>query len=340
MATMALVASASMASAQTPSALAPPAEGAATATRPRDLVLAESLFREGRALMASKQYPEACPKLEESYSADPGVGTLILLAGCHEAVGRTATAWAEFRMAASLSKKDGRANREQLATRRAEALEPNLAYVVVQVRPGARVSVLLDGKPLPAPSLGSRMPVDPGTHVVEADANGYDTWRARPSCVAAQTVTVEIGDLTPSPAAVAAASSARPAPGSPDRPLQPAPTGGTRRWVGLGVGGAGIVALGIGAYFGIRALSLGSDLSAACDPERCANPAGAAIHDEASHAATVANVMLPVGLLATAVGTYLFLAAPKPRAAGGSGARIFPAAIGSSYGVVAVGSLP
>ena len=49
--------------------------------------MAESLFREGKRLSSEKKFSEACPKFEESYRLDPGLGTLLNLATCHLSFG-------------------------------------------------------------------------------------------------------------------------------------------------------------------------------------------------------------------------------------------------------------
>src|SRR6187455_1821464 len=92
---------------------------------------AEALFEEGRSLMQKQQYQEACSKLEASQNLDSGLGTLMLLSDCYEKTGRTASAWATFREAAAVARGQGDGDREKVARTRADALEPNLARLVV-----------------------------------------------------------------------------------------------------------------------------------------------------------------------------------------------------------------
>ncbi|MCC6559021.1 MAG: hypothetical protein IT372_39360, partial [Polyangiaceae bacterium] len=53
---------------------------------------AEALFQEGKRLLEEGRVAEACARLAASEAIDPTVGTLGLLAACHEQEGRIATA--------------------------------------------------------------------------------------------------------------------------------------------------------------------------------------------------------------------------------------------------------
>src|SRR5947207_15885135 len=68
---------------------------------------AESLFDDALKAMKSGHFTEACPKLEESERIDPAIGTLLYLGECYEKTGRTASAWATFREAASAAQAQG-----------------------------------------------------------------------------------------------------------------------------------------------------------------------------------------------------------------------------------------
>src|SRR5579862_1550121 len=76
---------------------------------------AEALWLRAKTLLASGASPEACALLEESYRLDPAAGTLTAMAVCHEDLGKTATAWAEFNELVVKAQQTRRADREKLA---------------------------------------------------------------------------------------------------------------------------------------------------------------------------------------------------------------------------------
>ena len=60
----------------------------ATADVPAPARTADALFNEGTALLKAGKLDEACGKLAESQSTEPAIGTLGLLAYCHEQSGK------------------------------------------------------------------------------------------------------------------------------------------------------------------------------------------------------------------------------------------------------------
>ncbi|MFO0548375.1 MAG: hypothetical protein U0271_08315 [Polyangiaceae bacterium] len=145
-----------------------------------DRAAATQLFRTGRELMEKRDFAAACPMLEESQRLDPGGGTLLNVALCHEAIGRLATAWTEFAEALGIARRDGRDDRVELATTHMAALEPRLSRLTVVVRATAPGLVIKrDGTPLGRGAWGVALPVDPGVHVIEASAPGFATFELR-----------------------------------------------------------------------------------------------------------------------------------------------------------------
>jgi hypothetical protein len=156
------------------------APSAAAQTVDTDRQIAQQLFDDGRALLEARRYAEACPKFAESQRLDPGGGTLVNLALCHELEGKTATAWSEFRDALGQAVKDDRKDREELARSHIADLAPKLMRIVVEVpeRLAARdPEINLDRSRLPDAAWNTPIPVDPGEHRVSVSfAGGGPPW--------------------------------------------------------------------------------------------------------------------------------------------------------------------
>lgn len=217
---------------------------------------ARVLFLEARKLAAAGDYAAACPKFEDSYRLDPGIGTNFNLADCYEHSGRIASAWARFLDVAAATKAAGQIDRERVARARADALEPKLARMTLEVdakAPG--VSVVRDGIAVGAAAWRVAVPVDPGLHFIEASAPGRIPWTATVTVNEGPgAVTVVVPDLAEAPVVEAAPSpSVSATPSSSALQLIATPPAPRRHWsrpvVILGaIGAAAVLA---GATFGI-----------------------------------------------------------------------------------------
>src|SRR5262245_52574072 len=146
-----------------------------------DRALAEELFRQGHSLVEAQRYAEACPKFAQSQRLDPGTGTLLNLAACHQAQGKLASAWTEYSTVITLSQRDNRPDRVAFAEERLKEIEPKLSRLTIELSAAADtpgLAIKLDGAVVGRPALGVAVPVDPGTHNVEASATGKQAWRA------------------------------------------------------------------------------------------------------------------------------------------------------------------
>ena len=134
---------------------------------------ADAIFKQAMELRSADNDAAACPKFLASKQLAPGVGVTLYLADCYERIGRSASAWREFREGEKLARarNDKRAD---VAAQRAAALEPTLGRLTVSAaspaKPGTEVTV--DGASLPQEYWGNPLAVDPGDHVVSVMADG------------------------------------------------------------------------------------------------------------------------------------------------------------------------
>ncbi len=142
--------------------------------------VAESMFQQGLSMLKEGKFEEACRALDASHKLEPRSGTLAVLGTCHEQLGRTATAWAEYKEAAALARSEGRINHADKATELAKALEPKLSMLRIDaqlLQGGVTMVVKLNGTSVVDGSLGVAFAVDPGQHEVTASAEGRRDWR-------------------------------------------------------------------------------------------------------------------------------------------------------------------
>lgn len=316
--------------------------GAARAQSTTDqAAAAEALFREGRALAEQGKHAEACPKFAASQRLDPGYGTLWNLAECLSRVGRTASAWATFREAADVAKKAGQADREAKATRRAAELEPKLEHMTLSVKaPALGLAVKRGGVVIDPGAWGTALPVDPGTHRVEASASGKTPFSVEVETAGpGQTVTVEIPPLADARSGVMLAPTAR----GPIRTPKPAPAAAsphnddgasTRRALALAAGGVGLAGVVVGSIFGLSASSKWSDAQDLhCRTDTLCDGEGVALTSDAKTAATTSTVGFIVGGAGVAAGVTLFLTTLGKRSPSASKLLVAPAIASSGSGV-------
>lgn len=272
---------------------------------------AETLFRDARRLVAEKRFAEACAKFAASQRLDSSLGTLYNLADCHEKEGKLASAWAEFVEAAGQAKK-ARDPREEIATRRATALEPRLVRLLIVVPeahavPGLKVTS--DGTLLLQAAWGTGLPANPGEHQIEATAPGHVPWSTSVSLSEeGQTVTVEIPKLDEAPAPpVTPPPSAETTSGTPQHPSRVV-VHHPLRALGWVVGSVGAASLAVGVGLGVAASSSWSRARQTC-PEAggqfvCASPSA---EDTAAHSLSEARRFADGSTVALVAGGALAL---------------------------------
>jgi hypothetical protein len=269
------------------------------------------LFEEGRRLLAAGETDRACAKLAESHRLDPGGGTLLNLALCHEKQGRVATAWAEFQDALRRARVDRRADRVAFATQHLTDLEPRLPRVeiVVEGTDQAGLLVTLNGTDLGSAAFGSMIPVDPGVVTVVASAPGKRPWKVAQPVVEGQFLTIRIEPLQANPSPVARARPARVL-----RTDAPSAAHRTPTWAYAAAAG-GLTAIGVSGAFGWLAIDRRDQSDRECPGGRC-DAAGVAYNEQAQRLADVATGAAIVGLAGLAVGVWGIWLLPGTERAG------------------------
>jgi len=266
---------------------------------------ADALFQEARELMKKGRFSEACPKLEESNRLDPGLGTRMNLAECWNRIGRTAAAYNEFSAVAEAADAKGERDRANAARQHAASLEPKLSKLVISVPEASRVTGLAvwRNQALVTPDQWDRpVLVDPGKTTVAAGAPGRHQWRSELTLVAgAEAERVSIPVLLSEPTQVA-----------PSAEIQPADSQATRglwlRRIGVGVAAAGVVGIGVGTYFGIRAIHLHDRSNEeGCDSSDRCPPAALETRNQAVDAGNAATVSFAAAAVLTLTGAGLYV---------------------------------
>jgi hypothetical protein len=275
---------------------------------------ADVLFRQGRAAADVGDFPHACIAFTESFRLDPAPGTALNLADCEEHIGRLASAWTHFlRVVSVLPTTD---ERRDVARERAATLASRLPWLAITLAADAPgdARVFCDDVEVDRARLAAPLPVDPGPHTVLVVASGREARITTAVATERETVHVTVSAGAGSPPEAA-------------RFVAPAHHH-TAAWL---VGAAGLASLGVGTYFGARALAERSWSDASCTGGTCANAAAVGEYQAARSDARASDVALGIGVVALAVGGFLLLTSSSSDAHGGAALRVTGTGLGGAW---------
>jgi serine/threonine-protein kinase len=284
--------------------------GPARAQGSADLERARALFKEGRALVERTLYGEACARFEQSLKIEAGMGTRYNLADCWEHVGRSASAHALFLGVAAEARAAGKSERERVARARAEALEPRLSRLAIEVPAEARGLRIRRNRVLVEPALfGAAVAIDPGAYEIEAVFPNGERWSKHVQVAATDSlVIVSIPPRRPArppantsakppkvaapPALTRAPAPVAPAPHVP--PLDP-PMSPTVRAVTLGLGALGAAGVATGTVFALKYKARNDAADDVCAGGVGCSPADVKRHDAFERDARAARTGAVIG---------------------------------------------
>lgn len=266
---------------------------------------ADQLFKQGQKLLAEKRYAEACKAFVDSDRFDPQIGVKLNAGRCYQEWGRLATAWRWYTDAEQMASKAGDKRTPQIHAL-IEGLERDVPHLTLVLPPDAatdHLAIRLDGVPLALATVGDDRRVDPGLHEITILVDGQPRVRM---------IQVLRGDRSRIPLDVPTPGRAR-AQAQRTSSESAADARRTRRLIGLGTAGAGVIAVGIA---GITTLRAHSDYEHAlhgyCNdaPDMC-DPTGLSRTHSARHRANIATVVTLLGTAAVAGGLYLYYTTPQ-----------------------------
>lgn len=278
------------------------ATSVASAQQAPDVAGAETLFEQGRSLVAEGRYAEACPKFAESQRLAPAAGTALNLASCYEKQGLTASAWGMYREAVSLSVASAQTVREQFARDRAAELEPRLLKLVVAVSSQEEgLEIKRDGVTMTHAQWGTPIPIDPGDHLIEASAPKKKPWsQAVQASGEGRTLTVTVPGLVDAPI-----ETAPPPPPATGERAPRGDGGGTLRILGFAGMGVGAALIGTGTIFALSSQANKDDIEAGSNQGRVWDAERQSTYEAGESQATLANVFFVSGALVLATGVVL-----------------------------------
>jgi len=209
---------------------------------PGELQAARDLFSKAEKDEAAGRWSDALDELHRAISVKATPGLRFHVALCEEKLGKLVAALADYTAADQMARDQ---NNKEVADAVAEPLKtlrirvPTLT-IEVPAAPGAKVE--LDGTVVPAGLYGVAMPVEPGTHHVDAHATGKRPFKTDVTLQEreAETATVQWRDL---PKLVEPL-----APGPEEPPTETAHHGSKAGAIVATVGAAALLGFGIGAF--------------------------------------------------------------------------------------------
>jgi hypothetical protein len=278
---------------------------------------ARALFKEGNRLLDAGDYVGALDMFRGAYSRWPNVKILLNLGTALRQLGRNVEAAENYEKYLNDSGAD-QAKKPQVEAILKE-ISSRLGKLRIEVNePGARVVV--DGRPVGGSPQSFTLRVEPGSHSVVAEKEGYPLSAATVSVGAGEERAVELR-LT---------ATSRPTPETPPPPVETKPTptpeitppvetkvetsaedsavlaskGKTKTIAGAAVLGVGVAALAAGIAMGVLAQQAGNDITSAAKNMQAYNSSK---YSSGQTDQSVMYALVPIGAAAVVAGAVVLV---------------------------------
>jgi tetratricopeptide (TPR) repeat protein len=234
----ALAAALAVAAAQTPARADP---------TPTELQAARDLFAKAEKDEAAGRWADALDELKRAFSVKATPGLRFHIALCEEKLGRIVAALADYAAAEQAAREQDNKEVLDAVAEPLRNLRIRVPTLTIEVPAADGAKVTLDGNPVPAGLYGVAMPVQPGTHRIEARARGKHPFQTEVKLEEreAQTASVQWRDLPKLP------ESGGPTPGGDHEnppPEETAHHGSKAGAIVASISAAALLGFGIGSY--------------------------------------------------------------------------------------------
>ncbi len=267
-----------------------------------ELDKARNAFRQAIAAETAGNWAGALKLLREVSNVKTTPQVRYNIALCEENLGQLVAALGDYELALVDARAANAADVASVVPARIDALRARVPKVVVHKTASARLATIsIDGVQLGAAMLDKPMPVDPGSHLVEASAKGYRPFSRSFDIAEKATKTIPIAlEAEPSTASSATPTGSA----SSDNAVEPAARTNVLPFVVGGVGVASLAASGV--FYLLRAGTM-SDLDKVCGAARDDCPADSqSTFNRGKTYTTIANVTLALGVAGVGAGAVLY----------------------------------
>ncbi len=213
---------------------------------PGELAAARDLFARAEKDEDAGKWDDALDKLRRASSVKMTAGRRFHIALCEEKLGQLVAALADYTAADQAARQDNNKDVLDAVAEPLRVLRLRVPTLTLEVPPADGTTVSIDGKPIAPGVLGVAMPVEPGTHRIEARAHGKRPYTIQVTLKErdVQTTTIKWVDLPKMPEEGGSGLNESPPP-----PAE-APSGGVKVGAIVAtVSAAAVVGFGIGAFF-------------------------------------------------------------------------------------------
>lgn len=140
------------------------------------LAVARKFYQQGLRAEKAEQWEEAAEKYRSALDIKETPQLWLRVGICFEELGRLTSALDAYERGAEQARLDGKNQVVKVLTTKLEALRPKVPTITLVVAdPPAGLRVTIDGEEVATAALGTKLPIDPGEHTLNAAAPGYLT---------------------------------------------------------------------------------------------------------------------------------------------------------------------